>query len=238
MIRLEKVEKLYRKGDSAVSALRGVDLEVQAGELVAIQGPSGSGKTTLLNLIGLLDEPSAGQVFLFGKDVSALSDREKSALRGSKIGFVFQSFNLISHLNAWENVALPLYYRGIGRKERRRRALAALEGVGLKGRAYHLPAELSGGEEQRVAIARALVTDPALILADEPTGNLDSHTGKMIMEEFLAINNVNGVTVLVATHDPLVVSFTRRVIELRDGQITKDSASEVVDVPRSGDGGF
>lgn len=187
------------------------------------KGPSGSGKTTLLNLVGLLDEPTEGQIVLFGEQVSSLKDRGKSAFRAARIGFVFQSFNLIPHLRAWENVALPLYYLGVRRGERKCRALAVLDKVGLKHRANHLPAELSGGEEQRVAIARALVTQPKLILADEPTGNLDSHTGEKIMEEFVFINR-EGVTILVATHDPLVVSFARRVVELRDGQVTNDYA--------------
>lgn len=218
MIEIREVSKMYRKGRVEVPALRGVTLLVEDGEFLVIQGPSGSGKTTLLNLIGLLDEPSAGEIRLFGCDVRELSDRERSRLRGRVIGFVFQSFNLIPHLRAWENVALPLYYAGVSPWERKRKALAVLEKVGLADRAEHLPGELSGGEEQRVAIARAIVIEPKLILADEPTGNVDSTTGRGVMEEFARLNRA-GITVLVATHDPMVVSFARRVVHLRDGQI-------------------
>lgn len=222
MIECRKVHKAYRKGPVSVAALKGVDLKVQAGEFLVIQGPSGSGKTTLLNIIGLLDEPTQGEVRLLDQSVHELSDLEKSRLRGRSIGFVFQSFNLIPHLRAWENVALPLYYAGVKRRERRERALAALARVGLASRATHFPAELSGGEEQRVAIARALVIEPKLVLADEPTGNLDSQTGQEVMEEFARLNEA-GVTLIVATHDPLVVSFARRVAKLRDGQLYEDA---------------
>lgn len=222
MIELRGVHKVYRKGRIEVPALRGVDLDVQAGEFLVIKGPSGSGKTTLLNIIGLLDEPTEGRMCLFGRPVHGLPDRERSRLRGRSIGFVFQTFNLVPHLRAWENVALPLYYAGVKKRERRRKAISALERVGLGGRAEHLPAELSGGEEQRVAIARALVIEPKLVLADEPTGNLDSHIAKEIMEEFASLNDY-GVTLLVATHDPLVVSCAKRLVTIRDGMLAPQS---------------
>jgi len=218
MIELQNVHKIYSKGRVKVPALRGVNLNVAEREFLVIQGPSGSGKSTLLNIIGLLDEPTDGRLRLFGEPMQGLPDRERSRLRGRSIGFVFQSFNLISHLRAWENVALPLYYAGVGRKERHRRAITALNRVGLSERAEHLPAELSGGEEQRVAIARALVIGPKLILADEPTGNLDSESSRDVMKEFSHLNK-EGVTLLVATHDPLVTSFAKRLLALRDGQI-------------------
>ncbi|MFZ2349404.1 MAG: ABC transporter ATP-binding protein [Candidatus Bipolaricaulis anaerobius] len=218
MIEVHDVTKVYRKGRVEVPALRGVTLRVEEGEFLIVQGPSGSGKTTLLNLIGLLDTPSAGEIRLFGSDVRRLSDREQSRLRGRTIGFVFQSFNLIPYLRAWENVALPLYYAGIGRRAQRKMALAVLEKLGLAQRAEHLPSELSGGEEQRVAIARALVIEPKLILADEPTGNVDSSTGRSVMQEFTRLSET-GITLIVATHDPMVVSFAGRVVRLHDGRL-------------------
>lgn len=220
MIELKGIHKVYRKGSLEVRALRGVSLIVQAGEFLVIRGPSGSGKTTLLNLIGLLDEPTQGEVVLLGQRVRDLSDRERSRLRGRTIGFVFQALNLIPQFRAWENVALPLYYAGVKRGERRRKALAALERVGLTSRAMHLPAELSGGEEQRVAIARALVIEPKLVLADEPTGSLDSHTGQEVMEEFVRLNDL-GMTLVAATHDPLVVSYAQRTVAIRDGALAQ-----------------
>lgn len=220
MIELEHVSKTYTKEQVKVPALRAVTFAVTEREFLVIQGPSGSGKSTLLNIIGLLDEPTAGRLRLFGEPMQGLPDRERSRLRGRSIGFVFQSFNLISHLRAWENVALPLYYAGVGRAERHQRAIMALERVGLSKRALHLPAELSGGEEQRVAIARALVIGPKLILADEPTGNLDSESSRDAMKEF-SHTNKEGVTLLVATHDPLVTSFAKRLVALRDGRIVE-----------------
>ncbi|MCR4392580.1 MAG: ABC transporter ATP-binding protein [Candidatus Acetothermia bacterium] len=235
MIEIRDVSKVYRKGRVEVPALRGVTLRVEEGEFLVIQGPSGSGKTTLLNLIGLLDEPSTGEIRLFGCDVQGLSDRERSRLRGRAIGFVFQSFNLIPHLRAWENVALPLHYAGVRPRERKRKALAVLEKMGLAGRAEHLPGELSGGEEQRVAIARAIVIEPKLILADEPTGNVDSTTGRGVMEEFARLNRA-GITMIVATHDPMVVSFARRAVYLRDGQKADDGAFPLLASNRQGGG--
>jgi putative ABC transport system ATP-binding protein len=224
MIELQNVHKIYVKGRVKVPALRGVNLNVAEQEFLVVQGASGSGKSTLLNIIGLLDEPTDGRLRLFGEPMQGLPDLERSRLRGRSIGFVFQSFNLISHLRAWENVALPLYYAGVGRAERHQRAIMALKQVSLSERAEHLPAELSGGEEQRVAIARALVIGPKLILADEPTGNLDSESSRDVMKEFSRLNK-EGVTLLIATHDPLVTSFAERFFALRDGQIVDEVSS-------------
>jgi len=224
MIELREVSKTYPKGNQDVHALREITLRCGTGEFVAIQGPSGSGKSTLLNLIGLLDDPTRGVIHLNGRDTTTLSRREKARLRGRKIGFVFQSFNLIAHLTAWQNVALPLYYAGIRKASRRQSALAALEQVILSNRADHRPSELSGGEEQRVAIARSLVMNPEIVLADEPTGNLDSENGGAIMDRLQEVNN-GGVSVLIVSHDPIVVSFAHRILTLRDGRMHDDRAS-------------
>jgi len=221
MIELCEVSKTYPKGSQEVHALREVTVRCGTGEFVAIQGPSGSGKSTLLNLIGLLDDPSSGIIRLNGRDTTTLSRREKAHLRGRQLGFVFQSFNLIANLTAWQNVALPLYYARIKKASRRQSALAALEQVGLGDRANHRPAELSGGEEQRVAIARSLVMNPEIVLADEPTGNLDSENGGAIMQRLKQVS-VSGVSVLIVSHDPSVVSFARRILTLHDGQIVED----------------
>ena len=220
MIQLTEVTKTYAKGRLAVHALRGVTLCIGDHDFQCIQGPSGSGKTTLLNLIGLLDKPTSGAIRLFGREVSSLNSRERARLRGSAIGFVFQSFNLISGLNAWRNVALPLYYAGVGRAERRSRAMSALESVGLQDRVSHFPAELSGGEEQRVAIARSLVIRPRLVLADEPTGNLDTESGRVAMAQFVRMHE-DGRAILVATHDPLVLGYTSRHVTMRDGTVAE-----------------
>lgn len=221
MIELHAVSKTYPKGRLDVHALRTVTMHCGSGELVAIQGPSGSGKTTLLNLVGLLDDPTEGRILLGGRDTSGLSRREKARLRGGLLGFVFQSFNLIANLTAWQNVALPLYYAGMKRAKRRQQAIAALEQVGLAHRADHRPSELSGGEEQRVAIARSLVIHPKIVLADEPTGNLDSENGTAIMHRLEEVNG-DGVSILIVSHDPIVVSFARRTLTLRDGVVTAD----------------
>ena len=222
MIRLTEVTKTYAKGRLRVRALRGVTLHVAEHDFIAIQGPSGSGKTTLLNLIGLLDDPTSGAIWMFERDVSVLNRRERARLRGRTIGFVFQSFNLIPHLNAWRNVALPLRYAGVGRSERRSRALDVLASVGLQDRIAHLPAELSGGEEQRVAIARSLVIDPKVILADEPTGNLDTETSSAVMARFGRLHD-NGRTLLVVTHDPAALPHASRHVSIRDGAISAGS---------------
>ena len=221
MIELKDVTKTYAKGRLDVNALKGVSMQVVEGEFVSIQGPSGSGKTTLLNTIGLLDEPSSGSIRLFGRETTGLRRRERARFRGSTIGFVFQSFNLITSLNAWQNVALPLKYAGISRIERKQRALRALGLMGLTDRAEHHPAELSGGEEQRVAIARSLVIDPKVVLADEPTGNLDSESGHGVMAQFAALNDL-GTTLVVVTHDPLVAPYAKRHVTMLDGLVDTD----------------
>jgi putative ABC transport system ATP-binding protein len=224
MIHLDEVGKTYSKGRLHVPALARVTFQIAERDFIAIQGPSGSGKSTLLNLIGLLDDPTSGAIRLFGQDVSALGRRERARLRGRAIGFVFQSYNLIPHLSAWLNVALPLRYAGVSRAERRSRALEALAAVGLQDRIGHLPAELSGGEEQRVAIARSLVINPKIILADEPTGNLDTESGTVIMNQFDRLHQ-NGKTLLVVTHDPIVAPYASRLISIHDGTLVYDSAS-------------
>ena len=222
MIELLEASKVYLKGTLQVHALRSTSLRCEAGEFVAITGPSGSGKSTLLNLVGLLDIPSSGSVCLMGRDTSALSMHERAKLRGRALGFVFQSFNLIAHLTAWQNVALPLYYAGITRACRRRRAIEILQQVGLGDRVKHRPSELSGGEEQRVAIARSLVMNPRIVLADEPTGNLDHECGTVIMDRLRRANN-DGVGILIVSHDSAVVSHARRTIVLQDGVIVSDA---------------
>lgn len=224
MIELRDVWKIYPKGRARVEALRGVSLVIGEGEKVALVGPSGAGKSTLLYLLGLMDLPSAGHLRLLGQDPRHLPDRARSRLRGRAVGFVFQSFNLIPQLRAWENVALPLRYAGVGLRERRRRALELLERVGLAARAYHYPDELSGGEEQRVAVARALANAPKLILADEPTGNLDSRAGARVLE-LLDEAHARGATLVTVTHSPEVAARARRVIRLADGRVVEDSVT-------------
>ena len=223
VIELENVEKVYRTGEVAVKAVRGVSLTVCAGEFAAVMGASGSGKSTLMNLIGCLDRPTAGRYRLDGEDVGALSKSDLSRVRNQRLGFVFQGFNLLSRTSALENVELPLLYspHGHGRRELRRRSLAALEQVGLADRADHHPSQLSGGQQQRVAIARALVNEPALLLADEPTGNLDTRTSLEIMAIFQALN-ARGMTILMVTHEPDIARYCRREIVMRDGRIIRD----------------
>ena len=218
---MEGVRKHYRTGDSVVRALDGVDLRIREGEYVAIMGPSGSGKSTMMNILGCLDTPTEGRYLLDGLDVNGLDDDRLSDIRGRKIGFVFQSFNLLPRLSALENVALPLQYAGVGREERFMRADAALRQVGLSERREHRPDELSGGQRQRVAVARALVTRPALILADEPTGNLDSATSASIMDLFDDIHR-KGNTMVLVTHDPSIARHAERIVYLRDGKIERD----------------
>lgn len=218
LIKTENIWKIYKMGKVDVKALRGVSIEVEKGEYLAIMGPSGSGKSTLMNIIGCLDTPTSGRYFLEGKDVSSLSDDELALIRNQKIGFVFQSFHLLPRTPAIHNVELPLIYAGIGKKERRKLAERALEIVGLKDRMHHRPNELSGGERQRVAIARAIVTNPSILLADEPTGNLDSKSGEEIMKIFEELHS-HGNTIIVVTHDPNIAGRTERIIKLKDGQV-------------------
>jgi putative ABC transport system ATP-binding protein len=222
VIRLAGVSKIYRPGRSPVQALAGVDLEVGRGEMVAIMGHSGSGKSTLMNLIGCLDTPTAGSYELEGARVDGLDRNQRADLRNRKLGFVFQGFNLLPRTSALENVELPLLYdRGRRRRDVLAVARAALERVGLGDRVDHVPSELSGGQQQRVAIARAIVTEPTLLLADEPTGNLDSRTSVEIMALFQALND-QGITVLLVTHEPDIARYARRIVELRDGRIIRD----------------
>lgn len=220
MITLEGITKVYRAGEVEVAALKGISLHIPEGEFIAIMGPSGSGKSTLMNLIGCLDQPSSGRYILDGYDVSALSDDQLAWIRNRKIGFVFQSYNLIPRASAVHNVEMPLIYAG-DNQQRRERAMAALESVGLLERASHLPNELSGGQQQRVAVARALVTDPAILLADEPTGNLDSESSLEIMKLLRDLNQ-QGRTIVLITHESDIAAFAQRVVRLRDGVIVSD----------------
>jgi len=220
VIKLEAVSKTYRMGRVEVQALRGVDLLVDGGEFVAIMGASGSGKSTLMNIIGCLDVPTSGRYFLDGTDVARLGDDQLAIIRNRKIGFVFQSFNLIPRTTALHNVEMPLIYAGA--QNRRPRALAALESVGLADRAGHQPTELSGGQQQRAAIARALVTNPAILLADEPTGNLDSASSVEIMKLLTELNREQARTIVLITHERDIAAFAKRIVELRDGLIVTD----------------
>jgi putative ABC transport system ATP-binding protein len=221
VIKLEKLTKVYRRGAEEVAALRGIDLHVQAGELCAVMGPSGSGKSTLMNLLGCLDRPTSGSYFLLGRDVAKKSRDELALIRLRTIGFVFQGFNLLPRTSAVENVELPLHYAGASGAERRERALAALERVGLKARADHTPAQLSGGQQQRVAIARALVNHPAVLLADEPTGNLDSRTSLEVMALLQELNR-EGLTILIVTHELDIAGYAGRRLVIKDGRLRAD----------------
>jgi putative ABC transport system ATP-binding protein len=225
LITLKGIQKIYATGDIEVAALRGVDLQVDAGEFVSIMGPSGSGKSTMMNILGCLDTPSTGEYFLDGTDVARASGNELAEIRNRKIGFVFQGFNLLPRTTALENVELPLLYAGVSPKERRERAIVALESVGLGERIHHRPKELSGGQQQRVAIARALVTQPAIILADEPTGNLDTHASIEVMAIFQKVHET-GNTILIVTHEPDIAEYTRRIVRFRDGHIEGDEQVE------------
>jgi len=224
MIELDKVSKVYQMGTVSVAALDGVSIEIGEGEFVSVLGPSGSGKSTLMHLIGCLDTPTEGTYRLDGRQIERLKRNDLAAIRNCKIGFVFQNFNLLGYASALENVELPMVYKKISGRERNRKAMELLELVGLGDRARHRPSELSGGERQRVAIARALANDPEIILADEPTGNLDSQSGREIVELFNKLHEA-GKTVIVVTHDKTIAAQTRRVINLFDGRVASDSSN-------------
>jgi putative ABC transport system ATP-binding protein len=222
VLALEDITKTYGRGGAAVQALRGISLAVHAGDFVAIRGASGSGKSTLMNILGCLDRPTAGTYHLDSANVGTLGKTALAALRNRKLGFVFQGFNLLKRHSALENVALPLVYRGVSTFERSQKAMEMLDLVGLAGRAHHLPNQMSGGQQQRVAIARALVNDPQILLADEPTGNLDSATGEEILAEFNRLNRDRGQTIVLVTHDPSIAERAPRQVTVRDGLIASD----------------
>ncbi|MBC8050141.1 MAG: ABC transporter ATP-binding protein [Chitinophagales bacterium] len=221
LVEFRKVAKVYGSGDAAVRALAGVDLAIAEGEFTAIMGPSGSGKSTAMNLLACLDTPTSGQYLFKGISVGALDRNQRALLRRHYLGFVFQGFNLLARTTAAENVELPLVYRAMPSVERRARAMRSLDLVGLKGRENHTPAELSGGQQQRVAIARALVSGPAVLLADEPTGNLDSARSREIMELLLRLNREEGLTIVMVTHDPVMADYARRIVHVEDGLISR-----------------
>ncbi|MDF2923330.1 MAG: macrolide transporter ATP-binding protein [Paenibacillaceae bacterium] len=225
IIELNGIVKTYTRGNEELQVLKGITLHVEAGDFVAIIGPSGSGKSTLMNTIGLLDIPTEGTYVLDGVTTAGLSDNKMAELRNHKIGFIFQQFNLLPRLTALENVELPLIYAGLSGQERRENALAMLDSLGMKERAGHRPSELSGGQQQRVAIARALVSKPSLLLADEPTGALDSKTGKEVLELMLELNR-RGNTIVLITHDPGIADHARRVVAIRDGELISDHRNE------------
>jgi putative ABC transport system ATP-binding protein len=222
VIQLDHIHKIYTMGDVEVHALRGVSLTIREGEFVAIMGASGSGKSTTMNIIGCLDQPTRGQYVLDGEDVSEMSKDARADIRCQKIGFVFQGFNLLSRTSALENVELPMLYAGVDTVQRDQRAMEALAAVGLAGREQNHPNQLSGGQQQRVAVARALVNNPALILADEPTGNLDSRTSVEVMEIFQRLNRERGITLVLVTHEPDIAEYAKRVVVFKDGRIRKD----------------
>jgi putative ABC transport system ATP-binding protein len=224
LIRVEQLVKIYYLGEVQVPALQGVDLTIQTGDFVAIMGASGSGKSTFMNILGCLDRPTSGKYYFEEMDVSGLSKEELAQIRNKKIGFVFQTFNLLSRTSALENVELPLFYDNTPSRERRQRALEALNSVGLKDREHHIPNQLSGGQQQRVAIARALINRPPLILADEPTGNLDSRTSLEIMDIFQKLNQDARITIVLVTHEPDIATFASRRVFFRDGKIIHDEA--------------
>ena len=221
VVKVEELKKIYQMGKVEIPALQGISLGVESGEFVSIMGPSGCGKSTLMHIIGCLDRPTSGHVQLEEIDVDELDDNSLAEIRNKKVGFVFQTFNLLPKLNAVENVELPMIYSGMGFEERRKKSLELLEIVGLKGRAGHKPSELSGGESQRVAIARALVNNPSIVLADEPTGNLDSKSGEEIIHLFMELNN-RGITMIIVTHDQEIANHSKRIVRLKDGLVISD----------------
>lgn len=222
VIQLDRLRRTYGTGDAAVHALSGIDLTVHEGEFVSLMGPSGSGKSTCMNILGCLDSPTSGRYLFDGVDAGTLSSRQRALLRRYYLGFVFQGFNLLPRTTALENVELPLIYRGVAGDERLRLARTALEAVGLGDRAHHTPGELSGGQQQRVAIARAIVTSPRVILADEPTGNLDTARGKETMELLRSFNREQGLTIVMVTHEPDMAAYSERIVRFRDGQIESE----------------
>lgn len=222
LIEVTEISKVYIMGDVEVNALKGVSTAIEKGEFVAIMGPSGSGKSTFMNIIGCLDKPTTGKYLLEGMDVSKLERDELAEIRNKKIGFVFQVFNLLSRTSALENVELPMLYNGLPAKERKEKAIEALRVVGLEERMHHLPSQLSGGQQQRVAIARALVNNPSIILADEPTGNLDTKTSAELMELFSKLNRESNITLILVTHEADIASYSRRIIKFLDGTIVGD----------------
>ena len=221
VVRLDNVVKTYSMGESEVHALRGISFEIAQGEFLSIMGPSGSGKSTCMNMIGCLDRPTSGIVEINGKETAKMTEKELAVLRNQTVGFVFQQYHLIPSMNVLENVMLPLKYQKVEKSERVERAKKALEAVGLGDRLKHRPHELSGGQKQRVAIARAMITEPKILLADEPTGALDSSTGKQVMELFKTINREKGTTIIIVTHDPGIGASTQRCIKILDGQVTE-----------------
>ncbi len=233
LVEIRDIHKIYGYGETEVRALDGVSLDIDEGDFIAVMGPSGSGKSTFMNLLGCLDTPTSGSYRLRGVEIGRLDRDTLALLRRHQLGFVFQGFNLIARTSALENCELPLLYQGVARKERRARALDALERVGLADRAHHLPSQLSGGQQQRVAIARALVTRPAVILADEPTGNLDSARSEEIMRLLVELNEAQRITIAMVTHEPDMADFARRIVVFRDGRVTSDEARRPL--PRGGD---
>jgi putative ABC transport system ATP-binding protein len=225
LIEIKKITKVYGRGQAAVHALRGVDIQIYPGEFLAIMGASGSGKSTFLNILGCLDDPTTGEYLFEGLDVTKLNNNQKALLRRYKMGFVFQSYNLLPRTSALENVELPLIYRSMSRNERKARALRALEMVGLKGWEHHTPSELSGGQQQRVAIARAMVTEPEVLLADEPTGNLDTEKSHEIMLFIRSLNQEGGLTIVMVTHEPDMAAYAKRQVRFVDGLIASDEVT-------------
>jgi ABC-type lipoprotein export system ATPase subunit len=247
LMELRNIYKTYHLGELDVPVLKGVSLSIEKGELVALMGASGSGKSTLMNILGCLDHPTSGQFFLDGQEVSNMSSDERALLRNHKIGFVFQNFNLLARTNALENVMLPLSYTAehLSDRESRKRAMELINRVGLGDRYHHEPSQLSGGQQQRVAIARALINQPALLLADEPTGNLDSHTSEDVLKMFQQLNQEEGITIILVTHDPNVARYARRIIGISDGVIVDGAtlqgvkrAGDFAEVPASAGGGL
>jgi putative ABC transport system ATP-binding protein len=231
VIQLEGVTKFYGQGEGQVRALRGIDLNINSGEFIAVMGPSGSGKSTCMNILGCLDTPTSGTYRFLGTSVSGLDADQRALLRRNYLGFVFQGFNLLSRTTALENVELPLIYRAVPAEERHARARKALAEVGLTGREGHVPSQLSGGQQQRVAIARAIVTQPQVLFADEPTGNLDSVTSMEIMNVLTALNEERGITIAMVTHEPDIAAWTRRIVKFRDGSIESDEVNQTVTRP-------